>query len=90
MGPGMTQPICPQCGFGHPPLAAGEKCPMAKDKTPSGEIIDFTSFFSSLKNILTSQIQKKNIKDSKKFLGNILVDILKIAEEYSEKWKNPQ
>jgi hypothetical protein len=86
MGPGslMTHPVCRQCGFSHPPIAEGSRCPMAKDKSPSGEEIDFTGFNSSIRNILTSQIQKKNIKDTKKFLGNIIVEILKIVEGYKE------
>ena len=73
----MSYGICQQCGYSHPPVKEGEKCPMAKEKTQTGEFIDYESFFSSLKNILTSQIQQKNIKDSKKFLGNILMKITK-------------
>ena len=86
MGPGslMSYPICGQCGFSHPPIPGGEKCPMAKEKSPSGEELDFSQFYSSLKNILTSQIQKKNIKDTKKFLGNIIIELLKIVEAYKE------
>jgi len=80
----MTYPICQYCGYSHPPLTSGEKCPMAKEKSPSGEVIDYENFFSSLKNILTSQIQQKNIKDTKKFLGNILMKITKLSEEYTE------
>jgi len=80
----MSFGICPQCNMMHPPLPPGAKCPMSKEKAPSGEVIDYESFFTSLKNILTSQIQSKNIKDTKKFLGNILVDITKLSEAYKE------
>lgn len=80
----MSFAKCPQCGFSHPPVKSGEKCPLAKEVSPSGQIIDFDSFFVSLKNILTSKIQTKDIKDSKKFLGNILINITKLSEEYSE------
>ena len=80
----MSFGICPQCNMMHPPLPPGAKCPMSKEKAPSGEVIDYESFFTPLKNILTSQIQSKNIKDTKKFLGNILVDITKLSEEYKE------
>ena len=80
----MSFGICPQCNMMHPPLPPGAKCPMSKEKAPSGEVIDYENFFISLKNILTSQIQSKNIKDIKKFLGNILVDITKLSEEYKE------
>jgi len=86
MGPGslMSYPICPQCGFTHPPIADGSRCPMAKEKSPTGETIDFSTFIPSIKNIITSQIQKKNIKDTKKLLGNIIVEVLKITEAYKE------
>ena len=84
MGPGMSFPVCSQCGYAHPPIPVGSKCPMAKEKTPDGHTIEYEAFFSSLKNILTSQIQRKNIKDSKKLLGNIIIEITKIAEEYKE------
>lgn len=76
--------ICEQCGFSHPPLRTGEKCPMAKEKTPSGQEINFNEIFNSLKNILTSQIKNKNIKDLKKFFGKIIIEITKISEEYKE------
>jgi hypothetical protein len=81
---GMSFPICQSCGFAHPPIALGSKCPMAKDKTPSGNVIEFDEFFLSLKNILTSQIKNKDVKDIKKYLGNILVNITKISEGYVE------
>jgi hypothetical protein len=86
MGPGslMSYPICRECGYTHPPVSDGTRCPMAKDRSPLGEEIDYTGFIASLRNILTSQIQKKNIKDTKKFLGNIIVEILKTVEEYKE------
>lgn len=84
MGPGMSNPICPQCGYGHPAIPAGSKCPMAKEKTKDGKVIEFDAFVSSVKNILVSQIQKKEIKDTKKFFGNIIMEITKIAEAYKE------
>jgi hypothetical protein len=80
----MSFPVCQQCGFSHPTISDGSKCPMAKEKSPSGQVIEYEKFFSSLKNILTSQIQKKNIKDTNKFLGNIIIEIVKIAGEYKE------
>lgn len=84
MGPGMSNPICPQCGYAHPAIPTGSKCPLAKEKAPDGKVIEFEAFFSSLKNILVSQIQKKNMTDTKKFLGNILMEITKISEAYEE------
>lgn len=80
----MSFGICPQCSMMHPPLPPGAKCPMAKEKSATGEIIEYDNFFVSLKNILTSQIQIKKIKDTKKFLGNILIDITKLSEAYKE------
>jgi hypothetical protein len=80
----MSFPICSSCGLSHPPIPQGTKCPMAKEKSPSGEEIKYESFFTSLKSILTSQIQTKNIKDTNKFLGNIIVSITKFAEDYKE------
>lgn len=76
--------ICSQCGFSHPPILDGSKCPMAKEKSPEGESIDYNNFFRALQNILTSQIKNKNIKDTKKFLGTILVEITKQIGEYTE------
>jgi len=80
----MTFSICQSCGYAHPRIPEGEKCPMAKEKAPSGQVIEYDDFFKNLKNILTSQIQIKNIKDTKKFLGVTLVQITKLAEEYKE------
>jgi len=79
----MSHSICSQCGFSHPPLKVGEKCPMAKEKAPSGQLINFDNFFASLKNILTSQIQQKKINPDK-FLANVLVHMTKYTEEYKE------
>ena len=80
----MSFPVCGQCGLSHPPIAGGQKCPMSKDKSPSGQIIEYDNFFTSLKNILTSQIQQKNIKDTNKFLGNVIILITKQLEDYKE------
>jgi hypothetical protein len=80
----MSFPVCSFCGYAHPPIPGGGKCPMAKEKSPSGQIIEYDEFFTSLKNILTSQIQQKNIIDTNKFLGSILVQITKLSEEYKE------
>jgi len=74
---------CPECGFIHP-ITPGKKCLMAKEKTPSGIAIGFDSFFTDLKTILLSQIELKNIKDPRKFLGHVLVKITKLLEDYSE------
>ena len=38
-GVGMSQSVCPECGFSHPPTPGG--CPMKKQTSPSGEDVDF-------------------------------------------------
>lgn len=80
----MSNQICSQCGFMHPPIPVGEKCPMAKVKDSSGNVVNFDRFFTSLKNILTSQIEKKNLKDTDKFLGKVILEITKYTEGYKE------
>jgi hypothetical protein len=81
----MMNQMCPQCNTYHPPLQAGQLCPMAKGKTNSGEEIDLTDFFSSLKNILLSQIKIKNIKNMKRILAFTLINVTKLLERYEEK-----
>lgn len=76
---------CPQCGFSHPPVPPGEKCPMAKEKTNDGTEINFDDFFKNLKIILISQIKKKNIKDPKRILAFTTIMITKLLEKYEEK-----
>lgn len=82
--PSLSFSVCAECGLSHPPIPAGKTCPMARVTTNDGSTVDFDSFFKDLKNILTSQIQSKSIKDSKKFLGNIIVTVTKSLEEYKE------
>lgn len=80
----MSFPVCQQCFLAHPPVPEGQKCPMAKEKTGSGKEIKFDDFFVNLKNILSTNIQKNKIEDTKKFFGYILVNIIRIAEEYKQ------
>ena len=76
---------CPQCGMIHPPLPQGETCPNAKSSNEnSASTIDFTPLFAPLKNIVTSQIQQKGIKDNKKMFGHIIVEMTRIIENYKE------
>lgn len=77
-------PKCSQCGFFHPPIVEGEMCPMAKEKTTSGEEIDFSEFLSNLKKFLVEHIKTKNIKDYKKLFSSLMVDIIKQAENFQE------
>ncbi len=75
---------CSQCGFFHPPIIEGELCPMAKEKTGSGEEIDFSEFLLNLKKFLTEQIKTKNTKDYKKLFSHLMVEIIKQAEGFQE------
>ncbi len=81
---GMSQGTCPECGFSHPPVAGG--CPMKKkkQKSPSGQSIDYNILFTPLKKILYSQIKMKDIKDVNKMFQSMIVSCTKIAEEYKE------
>lgn len=78
---------CPQCGTIHPPLPPGTKCPMAKIKVKDGDKekeIDVNKFLVDLRNIILSQAEKKNIKDVEKLFKNIIVEVTKYLEGYSE------
>lgn len=84
----MNQPIstvlCSQCNLYHPPLKEGQKCPMSKQKTVNGEEIDYGEFMSHLKNIVVSQIDKKEIKDPKKMFSELIIRFMEIVESYEE------
>jgi hypothetical protein len=75
---------CPECGLIHPPIASGLKCPMAKDKTSSGELIDASDFLVQMKNIVISKIQSKGIKDYKKVFTSLLIESIKFLDQYKE------
>jgi len=79
--------VCDQCGFTHPPLRPGQKCPAAesgKEEIPEVGEVDLTDFIVNMKNILVSQIQTKKIKDVKKFISFAVIEITKILEGYKE------
>jgi len=82
VGMGLSQGLCPECGYSHPPVSGG--CPMKKVQSPSGEILDFNIFLNPMKDILLSQVKMKNIKESSKFFKWMVVECTKIAEEYKE------
>ncbi len=81
-GMGMSQGVCPECGFAHPPTPGG--CPIKKEKSPAGETLDFNACLDPLRNILFAQIKMKNIKDSNKFFNHMIIESTKIAEAYEE------
>jgi hypothetical protein len=79
---GVSQGVCPECGFSHPPVQGG--CPMKTQTAPSGEVIDYNILFAPLKDILYAQIKMKDIKDTKKFFKWMTVTCTKLAEGYTE------
>jgi len=78
------QGSCPECGLMHPPIAPGLKCPLAKDKTSSGELIDSSDFLVQMKNIVVSKIQSKNIKNPKKVFALVIIETIKFLDQYKE------
>lgn len=72
-------PLCNQCNTFHPPLPPGEKCPMAKEGTE-----DYSQFLLNLRNIISSQIKLKNIKDVSKLFAFMQIECMKIIESYKE------
>ncbi len=81
---GPSFPVCKDCGFAHPPVSGGSKCPMAKEKTSAGKEIDFTNFFNNLKNMLSTKITEKKIEKPEKLFSKILLEIFKVADNYKE------
>ena len=90
-GLSASQPICPECGLAHPPVKSGE-CPNAGNQVTRNQTetkgesveIDFTNLFVQIKNSVKSQVDKKGIKDGKKFIGYIIVELMKVIENYEE------
>ena len=87
-----SQGECPECGTFHPPLAPGEKCPMANAdaKIQDGEqttIIrneDINKFLVDMKNIILSNIQAKKIKKVIPLFQKITLELAKFLENYKE------
>lgn len=79
---------CPQCGTIHPPIQNGQRCPLGKVKVKSenGEekTVDVNKFLADLKNIIVSQSEIKKVKDIEKLFKNIIVEVTKYLEGYSE------
>jgi len=87
-GFGPTFPQCPQCNMYHPPLKLDEMCPLAKVKISTGDgkspDLDLNKFLADFKNILIANIEKKQIKNTKKLIVDIIVEITKFLENYRE------
>ena len=77
---------CPQCGVMHPPLRAGENCPVKKVEVKEAGLKeeDVTKFIIDLRNIAISQIESKKFKDGNKLFKYLTVEFMKTLEAYSE------
>jgi len=78
----ISNPICSQCGFAHPQVRSGEICPLVKDKTSGGKMIDFDPFIRQLKTIMASQIKETEIEEYEKFCGFAVVKFAQLLQEY--------
>ncbi len=78
-------PRCDQCGYSHPPVPRGEKCPLAKPVSKeTGEVIDLQKFLATMKIVLETQIEARKIKNINKFTGELIVHLTKFCESYKE------
>jgi len=75
---------CSQCGFIHPKLKFGEKCPMAKEKTEDGTLIEIGNFFSKAKPLIEAKVKIRNIKDQNKFFSYLVIKISDAIDNYEE------
>jgi hypothetical protein len=87
--------ICTQCGYIHPPLDPGVKCPMVTTLISEGKSykkelvgaeskINFNPMFEKIKNICISQIEKKKIKNTEALFSKITLEIIRIIENFKE------
>jgi type VI protein secretion system component Hcp len=81
--------LCKECNTIHPPLPPNERCPNAglpqKDQKRFNISDDnINRYITNLKNIIISNLSKKNIKDGSKFFQHIIINITKIIEDYNE------
>lgn len=79
-----SQGECPQCNSFHPPLGPGEKCPNAPVKIEGVDEVNINLFVVKVKDILASQLEQKEIKDIDKFVGGMVITLMKYCEEYKE------
>jgi hypothetical protein len=79
-----SQGECHQCGLIHPPIQPGDKCPNAplKVKGDQEQQINVNELVVKIKDILASQLEQKDIKDLKKFTGEMIMNLMKFCEDY--------
>jgi len=84
----VTRDVCPQCNTIHPPIRSGELCPNAKMNLPSIKDEEIGDFLVSMRNIIISQVEKKQVKNVKKLFQQSIVVLAKFLEEYKEEEEN--
>jgi hypothetical protein len=77
--------VCPECGVMHPPVPMGQRCPNAKVNLEKISDAEIGQFIGSWKNIIVSQIEKRNFKNPKKVFQQATLMLTKLLEEYEEK-----
>ena len=76
--------VCSQCGLIHPPMLDGSPCPNGPLKVDGDKTIDLSKMLINLKNIFSSQIQSKKIKDPEKLFKLLTIEITTFLENYKE------
>jgi hypothetical protein len=79
-----TQGQCPQCNLFHPPLPPGQKCPNAQLKIEGIDTSKISDFLIKIKDILSSQLEQKHIKNFDKFGSGMIMTLMKYFEEYKD------
>lgn len=77
-------PQCDQCGKFHPPLEEGEICPLKEVVESNQKGIDLNHFLSTMRKVLLTNIENKNITDIDKLEKHLIVKLTKEIENYEE------
>lgn len=72
---------CSECGFIHPPIPQGQRCPNAKVEVKGVDPADVRKFIVDLGNVILFHIETKKITDSKKIFGDITLMVAKYMED---------
>lgn len=79
-----SQGECPQCKLFHPPVQPGEKCPNAPLEIDGVPEININEIVVKIKDILASQLEQKGVKEVDKFVGGMIIALMKYCEDYKE------
>ena len=75
--------VCSQCGLMHPQLPAGEVCPVAMENKVNSECkFNVDNFVTNIKYTLVSKMSEKNIDDPEKFVGDVILNMVKFIDNY--------